>query len=245
MKNKGIIKLGIVVAILIVLYFIAGYFLGNLPIASSLLGTNKPRDLGVKISVDSAVDGLEALNKPTSISDLKAIAANPSSYTRVKATIDEAEASSLLSLGDIPDFPFKLVQINFGSGGEVQASGVLDINALQKVLEDYGASGEVVDQVMGIVKNAKYMTFYMEGNFSMTNNQLDAEVDSLQLGRINLPVDMVKDNSDSITNYVERSLIESGYNIRSIRVSDGNITFDMDRPISSIAPWLKMVEASQ
>ena len=70
MKNKKwLFVLGIVAGVLIGAYFVAGYFLGNLPIASDLLGTNKQRDLGIEISVASANTGLIALNKPTTNDD--------------------------------------------------------------------------------------------------------------------------------------------------------------------------------
>jgi hypothetical protein len=41
--KKLLIIIGVILAVVIVLYFVAGYFLGNLPVASNLLGTNKPR----------------------------------------------------------------------------------------------------------------------------------------------------------------------------------------------------------
>jgi len=85
--------------------FLSGrLFLGNVPIASKLLGTNKPRDLGVKISIPSAYQGLNDLKKPVTPQDVQAILKNPKSYQTVKATITQEEASSLLAVGDIPDF---------------------------------------------------------------------------------------------------------------------------------------------
>jgi len=243
MKNL-IIVLGVIIGIVLILYFVAGYFLGNLPVASALLGTNKPKDLGIELSTESALAGLQSLNMPLTVDNLEDIYNNPESYTRVNASIGEEEASSLISLGDINDFPFRLVQINFGDDGSVKASGVVDIAVLEAALRDYGASGEVMDRVMGIVKNAEYMNFYMEGNCSIRNNQVDAELDKLQIGRIGLPTDFVQDNAASITGYVERSLTNAGYNIRSMTISEGEVNFDMDRPISNLSPWLKFVESA-
>ena len=219
--KKLFIILGVIVGVVIVLYFVAGYFLGNLPVASSLLGTNKPKDLGIQLTTDSALQGLHSLNKPLTIADLENIYNNPESYTKVNASIGEEEASSLIALGNLRDFPLRLVQLKFGDNGSVKASGVVDISKLQATLQDYGASGKVVDRIMGIAKTAKYMNFYAEGNCSIRNNQITADLDKLQIGRINLPTDFVKDNSESITNYVERSLTDSGYNIRSIIISKG------------------------
>jgi hypothetical protein len=242
--KKLLIIIGVILAVVIVLYFVAGYFLGNLPVASNLLGTNKPKDLGIELTASSALKGIHSLNKPLTVADLESIYNNPESYTKVNASIGEEEASSLLALADLPDFPLRLVQLNFGDNGTVKASGVMDISKLQAALQDYGASGDVVDRIMGIAKTAHYMNFYAEGKCSIKNNNLNVELDKLQLGRIDLPTDFVRDNAESITGYVERSLTDAGYNIRSMTISEGKITFDMDRPVSSISPWLKFVESA-
>ena len=239
--KKFLTGLLVFAGILVVLYFVAGYFLGNLPIASALLGTNKPRDLGINISTESAMQGLRELNKPVSAADLQKIAANKTAYTKVKASLGEAEASSLVSLADLPNFPFKLVQMKFGDNGEVQTSGVINIADLEAALRKYGASGDVIDQVMGVAKSAKWVNFYAEGTCSIRNNQVTADINKLELGRIGLPDDLVNNNTGAVAGYVQNSLTSSGYNIRSMTISQGKVDLDMDRPISSIQPWLKFV----
>lgn len=241
-SKKWIIWLSIIAVVLIGIYFVAGYFLGNLPIASKLLGTNKAKDLGVAISVQSAQQGLQALRGPLTAADLTAITQNPKSYTTVKTTLTDEQASSLLAIGDIPDFPFRNTQLKFGDGGKVQASGILDITKLQAALDDVGASGETVDKIMNIAKAAKYMPFYMEGTMSVTNNRVTTAVDQMQMGRINLPNDWVNGNSGSIADSIARTLTSKGYNIRKLTVTQGKIDMDMDRPLSSIEPWLKLVQ---
>lgn len=241
-SKKWIIWLSVIAVVLIGIYFVAGYFLGNLPIASKLLGTNKAKDLGVAISVQSAQKGLQALHAPLTTADLTAISQNPKSYTTVKTTLTDEQASSLLAIGDIPNFPFRNTQLKFGDGGKVQASGMLDITKLQAALDEVGASGETVDKIMNIAKAAKYMPFYMEGTMSVTNNRVTTAVDQLQMGRINLPNDWVNGNSGSIADGIARTLTSNGYNIRKLTVSQGKIDMDMDRPLSSIEPWLKLVQ---
>ena len=242
MKKKWWIVISVVLFIIVAVFLVAGYFLGNVPIASKLLGTNKPRDLGVKISIPSAYQGLNDLKKPVTPQDVQAILKNPKSYQTVKATITQEEASSLLAVGDIPDFPFRMTQIKFEANGKVEASGVLDIQKLQAALKDVGATSDVVDRVMGFVKNAKYMNFYMEGTCNILNNNVSANLDQVQIGRINLPADLVKNNSSVISDGIARTLTANGYNIRRMTISDGKVDLDMDRPASSVAPWLNMVQ---
>jgi hypothetical protein len=239
--NRWVRRLVIFAVFLLALYFVAGYFLGNLPVASKLLGTNTPRDLGVEISVDNASAGLAALKKPTTTAALDAIMKNPQSYTRVNGSLTNEQASSLVSLGDIPDFPLKFVQIKFGDSGQVEVSGVLDVVKLQSVLDDYGVSGGIVDTVMNIVKNAKWVNVYASGTLSISNNAVTSDLEKLEIGRISVPLGWVEDNTTSILNGVGNSLTSSGYNIRSMTISQGKVNFDMDRPLSSISPWLNFV----
>lgn len=58
-----------------------------LPVASALLGTNKPRDLGIELSTESALAGLQSLNMPFSVDELENIYNNPDLYTRVNTSI--------------------------------------------------------------------------------------------------------------------------------------------------------------
>ena len=239
--RKWVVRLSVLLVVLLGLYFVAGYFLGNLPIASRLLGTNTPKDLGVSISTQSATEGLIALRKPTSFAQLEAITKNPQSYTKVTGSLTSEQASSMVSLGDIPDFPLKFVQIKFEDGGRVEVSGVLDVVKLQSTLAQYGVSGGIVDTIMNIVKNAKWVNVYASGTLSISNNVVTSNLEKLEIGRIPVPIGWVKDNTTSILNGVGNSLKSSGYNIRSLTISQGKVSLDMDRPLSSIDPWLNFV----
>jgi hypothetical protein len=239
--KKLVIILSVVAGLAIIIFFVAGYFLGNVPLASSLLGTNKPRNLGVNISVDNAYRGIKDFKCPSTPQDVADIIKNPKSYTTIKTTLTSEEASSLLSLGGIPDCPFKETQIKFGPDGNAQVSGVLDVTALQKFLRNMGVSGDNLDIIMGYVKNAKYLNFYIDANCSVVNNRVTGKINTLQVGRINLP-DSVIQNKGSIANYVSDTLTSNGYNIRNLTISDGKVNIDMDRPLSSVQNWLKFVQ---
>jgi hypothetical protein len=239
--KKLVIILSIVVGLAITFFFVAGYFLGNVPVASALLGTNKPRNLGVNISVDNAYTGLKNFKCPSTPQDVAAIVNNPKLYTTVKATLSSEEASSLLSLGGIPDCPFKETQIKFGSDGNAQVSGVLDVTALQIFLKDVGVSGDTLETIMGYAKNAKYLNFYIDANCSIVNNRVTGKINNLQIGRISLP-DNVIQNNGTIGNYVSSAITSNGYNIRTLTISDGKMNIDMDRPLSSSQNWLKLVQ---
>ena len=237
-------KAAIIVAIvLLVLYLIAGYFIGGLPVASKIMGSNKPVDLGVEISVDGAYQGLDALGQPTTVAELQEIVDNPDSFGTVQTTLTEEEASSLMALNNIPDFPARLTQIKFNDDGTVESSGIIWLNKFPTFLSRNGVSSEGIEKVMGYIGFMDSTTYYMKGTFSISNNNVDLNMDSVKVGRISLPTGIINDNKGSVENTVSNILTNNGYNIRSLYVSDGKVNVDMDQPLGSIVPWLHYVQS--
>ncbi|MFC1918270.1 hypothetical protein ACFLXH_06450 [Chloroflexota bacterium] len=235
-------RLGIPLIILLAIYFVAGYFLGSLPIASDLLGTNKPKDLGVELSTDSAYQGLANLNHPTTIPELQAIVNNPESFTSVKSSLTNAEASSLIATTEMP---IKLVQIRFGDGGKVESSGMIDVNGLEDMMGSIGASNEAINTVMDYVSNVDWMIYYVSGECSIINNRVSLDIEEIELGRISVP-DSVREQLDNnmgaVENYVSNALTGQGFNIRELSISEDKVNLDLDRPLGSMGPWLKYVQ---
>jgi hypothetical protein len=237
-----VMVISVLVGLVLIAFLVAGYFLGNVPVASALLGTNKPKDLGVKITTANVYAGLKDFRVPTTVKELEAIQKNPKSYTAVKTSLTQDEISSLLALGDIPDFPLRATQIKLGANGSIQASGVLDIEKLQKCLRAMGASGDVMDRVMGFVKTAKFINFYADGNLAITNNRLSGDIKSMKLGNIGVPDGLLQKNEASIRDFVSNSLSKGGYNIRKLTISEGKVDVDMHRPLGGEKNWLKFVQ---
>ena len=231
----------IIVIVLGGLYLIAGYFLGNVPVASKLLGTNKPIDLGVELSVDEAYEGLDALGHPTSIEELQEIAENPESYGTVKTSLSEEEASSLMAINQAPDFPARLTQMKFYDDGSMETSGMIWINKLPDFLARNGVSSEGISKVMEYVGFMDSANYYMKGKFSITNNYVTMDVDTFKIGRITIPSGVINDNKGYVENTVSDIIVNNGYTIRSLTISDGKVNVDMDQPLGSIVPWLNMV----
>lgn len=238
--KKAAIIIGIV---LLVLYLVAGYFIGGLPVASKIMGSNKPVDLGIEISVDSAYQGLDALGQPTTVEELQEIVDNPDSFGTVQTTLSEEEASSLMALNQIPDFPARLTQIKFNDDGTFESSGMIWIDKFPTFLARNGVSSEGVEKVMGYIGFMDSTNYYMKGTFSITNNNVDLNMDSVKVGRISLPTGIINDNRGSVENTISNMLTNNGYNIRSMYVSDGKVNVDMDQPLGSIVPWLHFIQS--
>ncbi|MFA5309722.1 MAG: hypothetical protein WC370_09610 [Dehalococcoidales bacterium] len=242
MKKKLIIAFSIIIVLFLAGYFVAGYFLGNVPIASKLLGTNKAKDLGVVIRIDNAYGGLEKINFPLDPQAVEAVVNDPSSYTRLNTSLTSDEASSLLALGDIPGFPLRTTQIKFGPNGSVKASGVINTADLQEALRAGGASSDTIDKIMKYVKMAKYFNFYLEGNISIHNNQISGNLDSVKIGNIGLPGSLVDSIESGFASAVTGMLNDRGYYIRNLSISEDKIDLDMDRTLGGLEYWLKFVQ---
>jgi hypothetical protein len=199
--KKLLVTLGVIAVIALAIFLVAGYFLGNVPLASQLMGTNKPKDLGVELSVDSVYTAMDKMNTPANKADVEAIIKNPASYTKVNTTLTDEEVSSMFSLANIENFPFRTNQIKFGSNGQVEASGTIDTVKLEAFLNDMGVSGSNLDQVMGYVQSAKFINYYFDGTCSVTNNNVSLNIDELKLGNISVPDDLLS-QSENISGYI-------------------------------------------
>ena len=240
--KKLIIALSIIVGVLLILFFVAGYFLGNVPIASKLLGTNKTKNLGVVINMDNAYAGIKKINCPLTAQAVKEILANPASYTAVKATLTSDEASSLMAIGNVPGLPVRMTQIKFGPNGSFQTSGVINTQELQDSLKKAGVSGDTIDKVMGYVEKLKYFNFYAEGTLNITNNKLTGSVTNAKIGNISVPDDLLSKIDSGVADTVMNKLEQAGYSIRNLTISEGKVNVDMDRPLADLNHWLKFAQ---
>jgi len=237
-------KAAIVVAVVFVgLYLVAGYFIGGLPVASEIMGSNDPVDLGVEISVDGAYQGLDALGQPTTVEELQEIVDNPDSFGTVQTMLSEEEASSLMALNNAPDFPARLTQIKFNDDGTMESSGMIWLDKFPAFLARNGVSSEGVEKVMGYIGFMDSTTYYMKGTFSINNNNVDLNMDSVKVGRISIPTGVMNDNKGSVENTLSNILTNNGYNIRNMSISDGKVNIDMDQPLGSIVPWLHFIQS--
>jgi hypothetical protein len=240
--KKLIIALSVIIGVLLILFFVAGYFLGNVPIASKLLGTNKARNLGVVVNLDNAYSGIKDIRSPLTPQGVKEILNNPASYTKLKTTLTSDEASSLMAIGDVPGLPVRMAQIKFGPNGTFQTSGVVNTEELQKALKQAGVSNDTVDKVMGYVNKVKYFNFYAEGSLSITNNQITGNIKNAKIGNISVPADLLSKIDAGVASTVMNKVTQLGYNIRNLTISEGKVDVDMDRPLGDLNNWLKFVQ---
>ncbi len=238
MVKKLIITGAVIAGLCLGAYFVAGYYLGNVPVVSQLLGTNKTRDLGVSVSVESAYAGLEKLNSVSVIQDTENVKDAVSMSIPVSTSLTSEQVSSLMALSSMAGLPVKVTQVKLGDNGYVQASGILYTEDMQKTFQSVGIFDSLPIDIMGYAQSGKSFNFYVEGSFSIVNNEVAGHLDSAKIGNIELPAEVINHSGDSIRSAVSRLLREKGYDIRKVLISGGKVDLDMDRPAGGVENWL-------
>ena len=182
---------GIIVAIVIVLVLVLGYF-GFIPGLSNLFGSNKPRDLGVHYTEADRVSGraksgiaYQALPADTSIQN----AIQTSGSKPVTTEFTSAEMTAIFNNKAIKIWPYKNVQLKFNTDGSGEISGILLKNKIPDFAAYIGAPKEAVNLAMKFLPADP--VFYVKGVATLTDNKVGLfEPQKFEIGRAPLPVSM-------------------------------------------------------
>lgn len=171
MKKVLKILLKIIIPILIII-IIFGY-LGFVPIISDILGTNKPKDLGVKFTEKD----FESARKKTGVTyevlkgDIKPEESLKYSGKRsVKMELTSSELTALIYERKWKYYPFKKWTVKINEDDTVETSGQIISNKLIDALKSFGIDLEklslfnydkfLVSGVFGSLQNPQIERFY-------------------------------------------------------------------------------------
>ncbi len=235
--------LGIVVAGLLVIVLLVGGLFGVVPGVSKVFGSNKPRDLGVELTVEGAYSGAQVLGVPSTPKELQALLDDPEAAKKFDATMTSEQASSMLLIGQsgIPNWPLSLVQLRFNDDGTGEASGILNASQAVPFMLSAGVSRENADKVASALRIAGSMPFYVKGTCSVTNNAVDLSLSKIEIGRIPVPGAWYQGKESKGTPYITNLLGGNGFGVESLTIADGAVSMKGTRPLSSYGPWLKLV----
>ncbi|MGQ9682713.1 MAG: hypothetical protein ACUVX9_09275 [Anaerolineae bacterium] len=223
-----------VVAVVLVLLAL-GHF-GLMPGLSTLLGSDKPRDLGVRFtqadleSYHAKRQGRVVLMAPG------APPANSMSYAgsvdvRTSYTSEELTAVAAERAGQWAYWPIADWQIKIGQDGMVESSGVIRMDRALGYAAAMGFPQEAVQRAMGAIRTiAGNPTFYVRGTGSVTNNKLGLDIEEAQVGRLPVPANLISSNMGAITSAGEQILERSGVTIRSASFAGGQLHLDATQP---------------
>ncbi len=204
-----------------------GYF-GFVPGVSTLMGSDKPRDLGVTYTAQDLQSGFNKLGmqvtKLTS-ADSPAASIVYSGSKAVNVSFTQEELTAQLNK-DWKYYPVTDCQLKINSDGTVEISGKLMLDRIEGFMQAYN-----VDADMGQVNSyLKYVPnnprFYVNGTLSVANGTLNViDVTDVEIGRLNL-TGQFNDNMNSIVDLV-RTIIHQypGFQVTSFNFNGGKANF--------------------
>lgn len=236
------IFLGIVGGLVIIAVLVGAWF-GLVPWLSKYLGP-KPKDLGVKLTVEAAYEGATEMDMPTESKDLKKVLKDPKAYRRYDAKLSSEKASSLLLTGQngIPHFPLYVVQIKFGSGGSAQASGWVRVANVKPFLSWLGVSDSDAATAVDKVRLFTDMPFYVSGTCAVNNNVTDLSLSEISFGRVTVPGAWYQGKESYGTKYIDSALSNNGFMVEKLAIENGEVQLKGTRPLTALQPWLHLVK---
>ena len=231
MKKLLIVLLVLVVAVIL---GVVGYitYLGFMPGLSSIFGTNSPKDLGVSYT-KSDYDGfmLKTMTNYTELSD------NPtpdksivfSGQKNATLSFTNAQASARINYDQWAYMPFSNVQLKFNNDGTFEMASNLVMSRLDGFIASIGGVGyskSDIDKGLGYLGMVKTdPPIYMKASVSVTNNEPIINLQSLEVGKIRVPIEKFDSNSflAKLTKQVFARV--PGFYVNSFSVKDNSADF--------------------
>jgi hypothetical protein len=210
-----LIKIGAVsfVVLIVIVVAILGYT-GFVPGLSDLMGTNKPRDLGVSFSQADYASGLAKV--PGVIVENPQYLCVVCEYTStgsitVDETFSQEEFTAMFNKRNSELGPIQDAQFKFNEDGTLEASAMINHPKL---------SGPI----------------YAKGNVTKTSSRgVKIDLDYAEFGRVGIPEDQMPLVDDIISTAIQQTFDSNpGLSIESIEIVEGGVNFKGTLPETTI-----------
>ena len=208
MNKIKVIGIGIIGIIVLAVLVLA--YLGFVPILSDLMGTSKPKDLGVRYSQMDYASGMDKVPG--------AIVLNPEylcatcEYTSsgaiaVNTAFTQEEFTAMMNKRNSTVGPLRDAQFKFNADGTVEASGLL-----------------IDPRITGPI--------YVKGKIdSASGRNASLKLDYAEMGRLPLPSDQAKIAEDIVNETIQKTFAQNpGLNITSVSLEEGKVNFNGTLP---------------
>ncbi|MDO8531750.1 MAG: hypothetical protein Q7T26_06230 [Dehalococcoidia bacterium] len=233
----------IAVAVLVVVAILAGGYFGFVPGVSSIFGSDRPRDLGVRYTQAD----LQSLRGKTGMryGSLPADAPPEASRTysgqrAVTASFTDRELTAELNSVPWKYDPLADAQVRFNADGTVEFSGLLLKDRVPDYVRAMGLTPAEIqlmsDQLNSVPGDP---SFYAKGRFEITGNRVTLlDVQTLEVGRIAVPESVRREGRSTLIALVERRMRTiPGFSAKSVTVENGMLNFDGTLPaVMAVAP---------
>lgn len=191
---KGFSKVFLIILICLIIGVVGLLgFLGYIPGLSSVMGANKPKDLGITYT---EADKASAREKSQVVyAELPSNTPAESSIVRsgsraVNTSWSSAEMTALMNNRPWRYWPIKDVQLRINNDGTAELSGVVLKDKLSGYFTAIGVPSEVSSTIAKFLPASS--AFYVKAKTSLTDNQVsDFDIQAVSLGKISIPVNLL------------------------------------------------------
>lgn len=215
---------------------ILGYF-GFIPVVSSLMGADKPKDLGVRYTKEQYNTYIqktkaEVVYVKGPISPDKSLVY--SGKKNLTQSFTQEEISSRLNYSRWKYMPVGNIQIRINSDGSVEFSGNVLMDRLPGFIQREGMgqySMADVEKGLTYIKLLKVNPpLYVKFNGTVASNNLALSVQKITVGKFNVPLDVVHANETAVSVYSSIASRVTGFYAKSVSFSNGQMSFDGTAP---------------
>ena len=216
---KNIIRAAIVLVVLVILFL--GY-LGLVPGLSHILGSDKARDLGIRLAMENSYS--ENYTTMTEMIQGSTQIGLPTTKTHaIDIQLTSEEVTALVRKQFMGLDPLvQDLQIKINSDGVIESSGVLNLKKLSQIASDPKLK-EVVEYAKNYERFVSTAPFYIRGTGSVTNNLSQINILQVQIGKVTIPLDDETNRSaESLVNRNIRNVIR-GLSVTSAIFDQGHL----------------------
>jgi hypothetical protein len=233
-----LMKKWIIVVILIILIpvLVLGY-LGFVPGLSDLMGSNKPRDLGVRYT-QADLNSLMAKNGVQDV--VLPPTSNPAGSLRYEGTkplknsFTQEELTARMADNEKVKYnPLSEPQLRINADGTAEMSGKIDLDMIEDSATAFNVPDYTVQEAVPYIDKVKAINpnpaFYGKGKIVIKDNQISLDMQKAEIGRTPIPLDQLP--MDRITSGMEDMMgLVPGLNVKSLTFEDGKMSFDGNVP---------------
>ncbi|MBI4226449.1 hypothetical protein HY612_05045 [Candidatus Roizmanbacteria bacterium] len=212
---------GVVFLIFIILVVLILGYLGLVPGVSAIIGSNKPRDLGVRHSqadLNKAQSKLGQVIVETKGDPNKQFRSAQGNPVDIMLTQEEYSAHAQ-QIHPVSDLQIKL------QGSSFEISGRIDKSRIPQFVRTWGITNASDTEILNVVN--KYLpvspTFYIAGTGGAKNNDLNINLSKAELGRLPVPVEKAKEVIELYTETLFKAV--PGFSVEDSSIQNGQLLF--------------------
>lgn len=202
--KKAVIGIAAIFAIIIL---VIGYY-GFIPGLSGLMGANTPRDLGITYTQDNVERangklGVTYAELPPNTPDSGSLVME--NYGRISVGFSDTELTALFNdhADNWGNYLMDDIQVRFNPDGTTELSGKIKTGRLRGFAESKGYDVTVLDRPeLNYIKSEP--SLYIKGDLTIIDGVVSADVEQVQIGRLDLPADQVELVEEFLVYYTQK-----------------------------------------